>query len=192
MSDFIIKVLSAADGSWDAFKADWTAQCEQVGDTYEEYATDALGVIEGIACGSTTALEGTSEVAVGALWDQETGRYYAACVLNRAMLPGTSGYTLRVRQITVSPLLDYGVAEVRMYPDVVIGLVLGIIQLSSTVMQSNNLRMHLRSPEDMAFFRVFANALDGRKAFASVQIRGSWLYIEKVGAVGTATAKEAE
>jgi len=190
MTDFDIKLLSTADGSWDAFQADWKLQCDEVGEIYEDYAPDALATIAGVVDGSTPSLGGTNTTRVGALWDAETKRFYAACILNRAMLPKTPGYTLRVRQLIVSPLLDYGVGSVQMYPDVVIGVMLGIVHLSSSVLSANNIHFHLRSPEDMTFFRAFGVALGDNKVFASVQTRGSWLYVEKVAAVGTAQPEE--
>jgi hypothetical protein len=190
MTDFDIKLLSCEDGSWAAFQADWRAQCDEVGEIFDEYAPDALSIIEGIATGTTPKLGGTNTTRVGALWDAETKRFYAACILNRAMLPNTPGYTLRVRQLIVSPLLDYGVGPVQMYPDVVIGVMMGIVHLSSNVLSANNIHFHLRSPEDMTFFRAFGVALGDSKVFASVQARGAWLYVEKVAAVGTAQLEE--
>ena len=108
------------------------------------------------------------------------------------MLPNTPGFTLRVRQLVVSPLLDYGVGPIQMYPDVVIGMMLGIVHLSSSILSATNIHFHLRSPEDMTFFRAFGVALGDQKVFASVQTRGAWLYVEKVAAVGTAAPEEAK
>lgn len=190
MADFDIKLLSCEDGSWDAFEADWRRQCGEVDEEYDDYAPDVLNLLSGIVTGKTPTLGGVNVTRVGALWDAQTKRYYAACILNRTMLPGTPGYTLRVRQLIVSPLLDYGVAEVEMYPDVVIGVMLGIVHLSSTVLMANTIHLHLRSPEDMAFFAAFGTALGETKVFASVQRRGAWLYVEKIAAASIAATEE--
>lgn len=131
-----------------------------------------------------------NETRVGALWDSDRERFYAVCVLNRTMLPKTPGYTIRVRHLIVSPLLDYGVGDIQMYPDVVIAITLGIVSLSSTVMRANNIHFHMRSPEDVSYFRAFGAALEARKVFAAVKFRGTWLHIEKVGAVGVADSEE--
>lgn len=192
MTHFDIKILREEDGTWAAFEADWKQQCEDVGESIDDYSPEALELLRRIAMGKEPSLGGTNESAVGALWDNESKRYWAAMVLNRVMLPKTPGYTLRVRHMTVSPAVDYGVAEVRMYPDIIIGLVLGIVYLSSTAMHANTLQMHLRSPQDVEFFRVFAASIGPKNVFASVQIRGAWLYIEKVGVVGTTATEETE
>ena len=192
MENFDIKLLSATDGSWEAFKEDWQNQCDEVGEDLDEYSPEILKLIEGTVLGTEPALGGTNETRVGALWDSDRKHFYAVCILNRTMLPRTPGYTLRVRHLIVSPLLDYGLGDVQMYPDVVIGITLGIVKLSSTVLPANSIRFHLRSPEDVAYFRAFGAALGERKVFASVKAHGAWLYIERVAAVGTAAIEEAE
>ena len=189
MTDFDFKILSVDDGSWDAFCEDWKVQCDDVAEEFDDYAPDALGVIQGIMSGDIALLGGSGTTVVGALWDATTKHYYAACVLHRAMLPGAPGFTLRVRQLVVCPLLDFGVSDIEMYPDVVVGVVLGIVNVSSTDLPANSIRFHLRSPEDLSFFRAFGTSLNETKAFASVQTHGSWLYIEKTGA-GMAPVEE--
>lgn len=191
MADFDFKILSIDDGSWDAFCTNWKAQCEEVEEQFDDYAADAFQVIHGIMSGTTVVPEGAGTTVVGALWDAETKHFYAVCVLHRALLPAHPGFTLRVRQLIVCPLLDYGLSPVQMYPDVVVGVMVGIVHVSSTVLRANNIHFHLRSPEDMSFFRTFGVTLDETKVFASVQMRGSWLYIEKIGAV-SASAEETE
>lgn len=190
MADFDIKLLDHTDGSWQAFRDDWKAQCEEAAEPFDDYAPEALALLERIVSEHSATDTAISQSQVGALWDSDTKHFYAACVLNRALIPAHPGYTLRVRHIIVSPLIDYGVSDIRMYPDVVIGMTLGIVHVSSTVLQANNIHFHLRSPEDVDFFRAFGAALHEAKVFASVQPRGSWLYIEKMGAVGTASTQE--
>jgi hypothetical protein len=190
MDNFEIKLLSAKDGSWEQFRDNWITQCEAVGEVFEDYSPDVLSVIAGVVSGSLMLLKGTNESHVGALFDKETGNFYACCLLHRAMLPGSTGYTLRVRHLLVSPLLDYGVAPVQMYPDVVVGITLGIVHLSESVLSAEHIHFHLRSPEDMSYFRAFGMALDGANVFGSVQTRGAWLYISKASSTNVGLAEE--
>lgn len=190
MADFEIKILSASDGSWEAFQADWRAQSTEIDDAFEDYAPDALAVIGGFMSGTIPSMGGQNRTEVGALWDIETERYYACCILNLTRLPGVSGKVLRIRQLVVCPLLDAGVCDIKMYPDVVIGVFAGIVHLSSTIMAAEHIHMHLRSPEDMTYFHAFGSALSDTKIFASVQSRGSWLHISKAAEVGTPTVEE--
>ncbi len=192
MDNFDIKLLSTEDGSWEAFKEDWQDQCDEVGEDIDDYSPQILKLIEGTVLGTDPTAGGPNDTRVGALWDGDRKHFYAVCILNRTMIPRTPGYTLRVRHMIVSPLLDYGVGEIQMYPDVVIAITLGIVKLSETVLNANSIRFHLRSPEDVAYFRAFGSALGERKVFASVKAHGAWLYIERLAAVGTAAVEEAE
>ena len=179
MANFDIHILSVLDGSWQSFRNDWERQCSDVGDSFSDYAPDSLAIVEDIASGSAAAVGGVSETRIGALWDTESSKYYACFMLNRAMVPGVTGFTLRVRHVVVSPLLDYGLAEISLYPDVIIGILAGVVHLSSTSLSANSIRFHLRSPEDQAFFRALGTSLGGTDVFASVQTHGAWLYIVK-------------
>lgn len=190
MAKFEMHLLSPTDGTWDAFRADWEAQCIEVGDIFEEYAPDSLKVVAEIVAGTLISVGGDNVTKVGALFDAESERYYGCCMLNRTRLPNTVGHTVRIRHLLVSPLLDYGVAPVELYPDVLIGVLSGVVHLSSTEMVAEHIRFHLRSPEDQAFFKAFGTDLAGSGFFASVQTHGAWLYISKIGEGDSAPTEE--
>jgi hypothetical protein len=192
MAKFQIHTLSATDGSWDRFREDWQAQCDEVGDNFDDYAPDSLKVVAEIVAGTLLSVGGGNETRIGALWDEDSNRYYACCMLNLARLPNTEGRTLRIRHLLVSPLLDYGVAPVALYPDVLIGVLTGVLHLSETDMQAEHIRFHLRSPEDQAFFKAFGTDLAGSGVFASVQTFGAWLYITKLGDVSRPPMEESK
>lgn len=180
MFDYTIESLLVSDGTWAGFEDDWRRQCDEVGEAFDDYANDSVQVLENIAAGTAASVGGASnKTGVAAMRNTEDGRFYAACMLNRAMLPNDTGLTLRVRHLLVAPVLDYGAVDPTIYADVLIGTLAGIINLSESAFQANNVRFHLRSPADMEFFRAFGKALDGEKVFASVQMRGAWLYITK-------------
>ena len=81
MTEFDIKLLSAEDGTWDAFVADWTAQCGVVGEAFDDYAPDVIKLLSGIVDGSEPSMGGTNRTEVGALWDAVSNHYYAVCDL---------------------------------------------------------------------------------------------------------------
>jgi hypothetical protein len=190
MANFETHILTTDDGSWERFKADWRRQCEMTDSTLEDYSPTAIELLTSIVEGTAALLGPTNVTRIAALWDTESDAYYAVCMVSRTMLPGVTGRVLRVRELTVSPLIDYGIAEVAMYPDVIIGVLSGIVHLSSTVLGAEHIHMHLRSPGDQAFFRLFGTDLGASGVFASVQTRGTWLYISKTAEVGTPVAQE--
>lgn len=178
MNKFVIRILSTKDGTWQAFQADWVAQSDQVGEPFEEYSPENLSIIKRIAEGLVEQTKQNRTMAV-AIMDEVDGRHYAVCMANRAGIPGTTGFTLRVRHLIASPILDFGEVPTEVYANVLIAAVGGIIQLSESDLRSEHIRFHLRSPEDMAFFRIMGNALGQSGVFASVQARGAWLMITK-------------
>lgn len=178
MTDYYIQSLLTSDGTWDAFCEDWRIQCGEAGEDFADFAPDTIDLLAGIAASSAPptklSMTGVSGVRAG-----ENGRFHAVCMLNRALLPGTNGRTLRVRHLLMCPRLDFGLAEAHTYADTLIGTVSGIVHLSSTFFEAEHLSFHLRSPEDMAFFRALGSILGRSPMFTSVQSRGSWLYITK-------------
>lgn len=163
--------LLQKDGSWDAFRADWEAQCREVGEDASEYAVTSIEILHGLA-----VTESRDSWAVGLFEDQ---RCLAVAMANCANIPGPPGKTLRVRHVIVCPLLDYGVLSESAYADALIELTLGIIQLSESSLRSQRIKFHLRSPGDMDYFRAFGRSLDKTGVFASCVMRGAWLYVDK-------------
>jgi len=179
MVDFTICSLELDDGTWSAFEADWKAQCAKAGEGYDDYAPNSLDVLRGIVDGRVPPVGPPDRVGVSALRSDEDGCFYAACMLNLVRLPRLTGMTLRVRHVIVSPLIDFGIMDPNLYADVLIGLVGGVIHISESIFEANNIHFHLRSPADIDFFRAFGKALDGADVFRSVQNHGAWLHIEK-------------
>lgn len=163
--------LIVGDGSWQKVIDDWTRQCEEVGESLSEYAPESMGVLHGFAetCDKNTWAAGLFD---GQHWN-------AVSMLNRAMLPGTKGYTLRVRHVIVSPLLDFGAWSKDAYADTLVSFTWAVVQLSETTLPAAHVKFHLRSPGDMDYFRAFGNALDSKGVFAQVSMHGAWLAITK-------------
>ncbi len=181
MANFVFSKISISDNTWQSFQNDWEAQCAQIGESFDDYAPDSLGILKAIAEGSLEAVHtpGGETIAAG-LRDEDTGTHYLSCSLNLTAIPRFDGMTLRVRHLLVSPLLDFGTADLKLYAQVLVHTVTGVVKASESYMSANNIRFHLRSPNDAEFFSAFGAALDGEKIFRSVEMRGSWLLITKV------------
>ena len=171
MSDYRLRRLFKADGTWDAFRGNWNQQYANVDDNADEYASEALKIVEEFAGDSKP------NVWAYAVCDGET--FLAAFMLNRAQLPETTGWTLRVRHVVVSPNLDFGIVDQGVYADVLVALLAGVVQLSESSHRAEHVKFHLRSPHDMAFFHALGSSLDKQSVFSSVQKHGAWLSITK-------------
>lgn len=163
--------LQVADGSLEKFESDWRDQCESLSEDYAGYAQASLSVIRDFAGRS-----GEKEWAIAIVQD---GRHMAAACAIRATQKPLPGWTLRVREVSVCPLLDYGVLVENTYVDTLIGILNGAIKLSESELKAEHIKLHLRSPADAVFFRAFGNTLDTKGVFASTEAHGAWLTISK-------------
>jgi hypothetical protein len=179
VDEFSFEFLETKDGTWDSFKSDWESQCVEVEEDFSDFMPQALAVLSDIASKKTpsTALSTSAVIGIRHL---TTGKFWAVAMLNRVIgLPSVAEPVLRVRHLIVSPLLDYGEAPMQAYPDVLVGAVSGILQISESIMSARLIHIHLRSPEDVLFFRALGGGLAMSPQFDKIEAKGAWLYVEK-------------
>lgn len=163
--------LRTCDDSLAKFEEEWSDQCNQVEDCYTSYATAPLSVIRAMA-----EEDNDKEWAIGIEHD---GRFMAAACAIRAAQKGYSGHVLRIREVTVCPLLDYGKLDENAYSGTLIGILNGALKLSESDLKADHIKLHLRSPADSVFFRAFGNTLDSKGVFAATEAHGAWLTVSK-------------
>ncbi len=166
-----ISRLLVEDGTWSHFEEDWKGQCEEVEDDFDCYAPAPLSVIREFA---TKVSDKDWAVAIS-----HGGRFMAVACAIKTIQKGFNGTVLRIREVTVCPLLDYGNLDENAYIDTLIGILNGAINLSESHLVANHIKLHLRSPADAVFFRAFGNTLDSRGVFAASEAHGAWLTISK-------------
>lgn len=158
-------------GSWAQFEENWTRQCDEIGECFDNYASDALVPIRDLADNPQ------SESWANSI--EEDGRHTAAFIVHRANQKGYDAPVLRVRHIVVCPLLDVGVLSVDSYASTLVTLLFEAIKLSDTLLPAQYIKMHVRSPGDLAYFRALGPALDKQDIFESTELKGAWLTIKK-------------
>lgn len=166
----IVRLLEC-DGSWAAFEADWASQCQECDDDLENYGSSSIGSIRSFAAEAKPmewAISLRNDVRIMAI-------AYAICTHQKPF----DGKVLRIREVTVCPLLDHGNLPETAYVDTLIGLLNGAINLSEGGLRAKHIKMHLRSPSDSVFFRAVGNTLDSAGVFASVEAHGAWLTFTK-------------
>lgn len=163
--------LCASDGTLAEFDADWQTQCDEVEEDHASYGTATMPMIRSFA-----QSEGDKEWAIAI---KGRGHFLAAACAIRTTQKGFSGWVLRIREVTVCPLLDYGNLENQAYIDTLITILNGALNLSETHLMADHIKLHLRSPTDAVFFKAFGNTLDSKGIFAATEAHGSWLTISK-------------
>jgi len=164
--------LLDADGTWSSFQSDWTAQCVEADDTFDDYAPASLGAIRQLAL--------AADPSQWALALRDETRFLAVAMGICTFQKGFSGKVLRIREVTVCPLLDYGILPEEQYVDTLVGMLNAAVKLSESELVANHIKMHLRSPSDRLFFRAVGNVLDSKGVFASSETHGAWLTFTKL------------
>lgn len=169
--EYNIVRLQRGDGSWDAFKQDWEAQCAAYGEEFSSFAEGTFTVVDGL-------LDDPQEAA--GLFAVKLGeQHLSMCQLNRASIPGYTSPVLRVRFMTLSPEFDFGDKSVEEYSEVLVATFATVLAVSNTVMEAKHIKFHLRSPADRQFFAMAGKGLSDTELFHSVHVRGAWLYVTK-------------
>lgn len=163
--------LRVADGSWQRLEDDWEAQCEELGDCLNNYASSSVAPIKALAQ-DDIADQWAIAVTNG-------GRFMAIAYAIRATQKPFTSKVLRIREVTVCPLLDYGSLPETIYVDTLIGLLNGAVKLSESGLRAKHIKMHLRSPADAIFFRAVGNTLDSKGVFEATATHGAWLSFTK-------------
>ncbi|WPZ03315.1 hypothetical protein T8S45_10815 [Blastomonas marina] len=164
--------LLEADGTLQQLEDNWASQCEAVGEDFEGFAPSAMEPIRTFAKKATE-----KEWAIGVA---DGDQFMAVACAIRTMQKGFAGWVLRVREVTVCPLLDYGNLDENSYVDTLIAILNGALKLSESHLKADHIKLHLRSPADAVFFRAFGNTLDSKGVFAATEAHGAWLTISKV------------
>lgn len=164
--------LTKSDGTLGQLEADWDDQCSEIGEELDSFAPSTMGPIRSFA-----ENEGDKEWAIAIA---QEGRFMTVACAIRAMQKGFAGWVLRIREVTVCPLLDYGNLDENAYVDTLIAILNGALKLSESDLRADHIKLHLRSPADAVFFRAFGNTLDSKGVFAATEAHGAWLTISKV------------
>lgn len=171
-----VRRLRSADKSWSQFQDDWSAQCDEVGDDFDSYGAAPISMIRQFA-----ENDSESEWAIG-LYDKSRKKFFASSCAILTTQKGFTGKVLRIREVVVCPLLDYGNLPETEYVDTLIHLLNGAVKLSESGLRAKHIKMHLRSPADAVFFRAVGTSLDSKGVFAATEAHGAWLSFTKKSA----------
>lgn len=174
----LIQILGS-DGSYARLKEGWREQCIAAGEEFQFYAQGTFLVLDQLAA--------TPERRAGIFAVQKGDDLpEILCQANCTPLPGHPEPVLRIRMVTMCPALDFGTVPgdpVSRYIENLVELFFGIVQLSQGGMHdemlAREIKFHLRSPQDYAFFQAVRPELAKISHFQSVEMKGAWLYITR-------------
>ena len=161
------------DGSLAALEAQWKTECEASGEDYEEYASTYLPHARQI-CGENGA---DDRYRIYALKDGES--YVAIMHVNRAQLPKSDGWTLRLNWVLLSPRFDYTDVSAAELAKIVANTIRGAVILSDGEMPAKHIKIRFGNATDRDLFTGISAGLQMGSEFASSEIKGAWMEITK-------------
>lgn len=161
------------DGTWKCFEDNWRSQCENLDEDFDSYAEATFSVVRDLI------QQEHRKAGVFGLKDGDT--FLAMCQINTTPLPKYTGPVLRVRYMTLSPEYDLTNKTMSEYGNVLVKLLGEVLELAylDDELKSHHIKFHLRSPADQQFFSALGLTLKEYDLFASIETRGSWLYISR-------------
>lgn len=169
-----MKRLSHSDSSWSQLLAEWKKDCHNFEEDFESYMPTTLPM-----------LAAQIEVCAGEKWsgvysiENEEGSTEAICFLNAAYIPKFTGRVLRVRHLILAPRYDFGDYSEDQYAWLLSEVFDSVLHISEDDLPCPHVKIHFRSPADVAFFHKFATNLNKLSHFSSVKMVGSWLFVSK-------------
>lgn len=169
-----MKRLSHHDGSWTELQDKWARQCHDFDEDFVSYVPTAIPMLgEQIEACASDKWSGVYAVT------DEHGEYEAICFLNGAFIPKFTGRVLRVRHLILAPKYDFGDYSEDQYAKLLANVFDSVLEISDSNLSCPHVKVHFRSPADVAIFRDFATKLDKLSHFLSVKMVGSWLFVSK-------------
>lgn len=174
-----MKKLGHHDGSWGNVLTQWSTQCHKYSEDFESYAPETMKLLGELA-----------EETANERWDgvfgffDDNGSAQGVCFVNGAFVPGFTGRVLRVRHVLLSPENDFGAFEEEHYATLLGRIFERIMRLSDTTLPCGSVKIHFRSPADVAIFRKFPDLFAGSEHFEAVQMVGAWLILRKKTPIG--------
>lgn len=169
-----MKRFSHMDSSWGDLLDDWTRQCHNFGEDFSSYMPTTLPL-----------LAEQIEDCVNDKWSGVYGiqnkdeEYEAICFLNGAFIPKYTGRVLRVRHLILAPKYDFGDYSADDYARLLSMVFEEVLKESDSNLECPHVKIHFRSPADVAIFRDFGHHLNKTDSFSSVKMVGSWLLVSK-------------
>ncbi len=180
-----MKRLLHSDGSRGELLDNWRHQCHEFDEDFETFTPATI-----------PSLGEQIEVCANERWsgvyavENEKGEVDAVCFLNGAFIPKFTGRVLRVRHLILAPKYDFGDYSQEQYASLLSNVFESVLKMSDSQLPCSHVKVHFRSPADVALFRDFAPNLNEGSHFSSVKMVGSWLFVTKREPVELTVARE--
>lgn len=157
--------------SFTRLEEQWTDECSQLGSDYIDFARVYMDHARAVCS------ELCEDPKYGIFALEIDGRYEAMLHLNRAQLPGTKGYTLRVMWFIGSPRYDWVIHDPDEIGEIISGLLTKILSVAHSVMRSSYIKIHVSGTPEQGILTGMAKDLHRAGKVTEVSTKGNWLHI---------------
>lgn len=169
-----MKKLSHLDGSWAELLSDWSSMCHELGEDFQSFTPETMGLLAQLV----EETESSQRDGVYGLKGDD-GTYSAVCFVNPAYIPNFTGRVLRVRHILLSPRSDFGEFDAEWHGTVLGTVFERILEISDDRLICPHVKLHFRSPADLALFARTKDEILKSNHFSDVKLIGAWLILTK-------------
>jgi hypothetical protein len=162
------------DGTWAELEKQWSDECKAFDAEIENFARQSLSHARSIAS------EVEPDPRYGIFGLKLGGSYSAIIHANRAGLPGTSGWTLRLLWVLLAPRYDFAEITLEEFAGIAASLVHGAVDIACGEMRCDHIKIHLGNLGDRTFFTGVGESLRLARRISTVKIKGNWLHIDDV------------
>ena len=171
-------LVEATPDLFSQLKSGWAAEVVSYGD--EQYAVAQIEHADKIVSEKPTATRPQGSYGVYILTDDATNCHGLAH-FNRAMLPGTTGWTLRAVWVLLAPRYDYEEITDETAAWLIGGFVYSALKLCQTGgLKSDHLKIHLQNRSDRRLAAFLVQSLEKTTGRTKVSVKGNWLHIDYV------------
>lgn len=174
MEIYAYQKLLEQDGSFQRLVSSWQEQLSSLG------VADDLAALPYIDHAGRIARENGLDQSYGVFGLRDENKFHALVHANVAMLPRTTGRTLRLLWILLAPIYDYEDAGQDDIAAITASIIHGAIGLANGEMSAKHVKLHLQNVGDRRFAIALAFELKQRHSGMSVAVRGNWLHFDDI------------
>lgn len=154
-----------------AVEETWRDQCQAFNEDFEEFAPESMK--HAIKICNEPVLD--PRYGIYGVFTENVAD--AIVHVNRASLPGSTGYTLRFVWVLLAPRFDFEDLTIEQFASVTSELINGAKEIAEQDSDVEHLKIHLGNFIDRQYFSDIAVKLSSTKHFLDCRLRGNWFHL---------------
>jgi hypothetical protein len=151
----------------------WDAECRAHGELFADFDPPHISHARSIVS------EPVPDKKYGIFALDSDGRVDAIMHVNRANLPRTKGFTLRVNWVMLAPRFEFSEVSESDFARIAADIIYGSLLVSEKEMKCENVKIRMANLVDRKFFLAFEQAFQRQPEFSYVGLQGGWFHLSR-------------